>query len=286
MMRPPFEEGVCFDLIGVVGEDTATLGKNLIEFLQSLEVFIDDRLVRQRPQAFGGLDLWRVRGQEHQFNAFRNFQILGDMPARAVEHQNDALVGAGARLGGERRQERAEQRGVDAIGDEPHDLARGGPDEAVQIEPLVAVMAAGGRAASPWRPDFAQDRFQSEAVFIECPDLDRNRRFGALEFADAGLELFLNRTCSYRFALGLAGRGTWRVSSRRRRYSTPRCGDTLRPIRPVIQHATLRPVHSPLSGGGSLTTSRSSSSWTSSSSGAAPGLSSRPSPSPARPWSL
>ena len=87
----------------------------------------------------------RVRGQEHQFNAFRNFQILGDMPARAVEHQNDALVGAGARLGGERRQERAEQRGVDAIGDEPHDLARGGPDEAVQIKPLVAVMAAGGQ---------------------------------------------------------------------------------------------------------------------------------------------
>src|SRR3954471_15724241 len=286
MMRPPFEEGVCFDLIGVVGEDTATLGKNLIEFLQSLEVFIDDRLVRQRPQAFGGLDLWRVRWQEHQFNAFRNHQILGDMPARAVEHQNDALVGAGARLGGERRQERAEQRGVDAIGDEPHDLARGRPDEAVQIEPLVAVMAAGGRTAATWRPDLAQDRFQAEAVFVERPDFDRDRRVGALELADAGLELFLNRACSYRLALGLAGRGTWRVRSRRRRYSTPRCGDTVRPIRPVIQHATLRPVHNPPSGGGSLTRSRNASIWASSSSGAAPGLSRRPSPSPARPWSL
>lgn len=61
MMRPPFEEGVCFDLIRVVGENTATLGKNLIEFLQGLEVFIDDGLIRQRPQAFGGLDLWRIR---------------------------------------------------------------------------------------------------------------------------------------------------------------------------------------------------------------------------------
>ena len=37
MMRPPFEEGVCFDLIRVVSEDTATLGKNLIEFIQGLE---------------------------------------------------------------------------------------------------------------------------------------------------------------------------------------------------------------------------------------------------------
>src|SRR6185503_10329091 len=110
----------------------------------------------------------------------------------------------------------------------------------------------------------------------------RDRRVGALELAD--LELFLNRACSYRLALGLAGRGTCRVRSRRRRYSTPRWGDTVRPIRPLIQHATLRPVHSPPSGGGSL--SRNSSTWAGSSSGAAPGLSRRPSPSPASPWSL
>lgn len=180
MMWPPFEEGVCFDLIGVVSEDTATLGKNLIKFLQGLEVFIDDRLVRQRPQAFGGLDLWRVRWQEHQFNAFRNFQIPGDMPARAVEHQDDVLVEAGANLSGERPQERAEQRSVDAVGDEPHDLARGGPDEAVQIKPLVSVMAAGGWTAAAWRPNLAQDRLQSETVFIERPDFDRDRRVGAL----------------------------------------------------------------------------------------------------------
>src|SRR3954447_3080181 len=47
MVRPPFEEGMCFDLIRVVSENTATLGKNLIEFLQGLEVFIDNGLVGQ-----------------------------------------------------------------------------------------------------------------------------------------------------------------------------------------------------------------------------------------------
>ena len=208
MMRPPFEEGVCFDLIRVVSEDTATLGKNSIEFLQGFEVFVDDGLIRQRPQAFGGLDLWRVRWQEHQFNAFRNLQIPGDMPARAVEHQDDVLVEAGANLGGERRQQCAEQGGVDAIGDEPHDLASGRSNKTVQIKPLVAVMSAGGRTASARRPDLAQDRLQSEAVFVERPDFDRNSRFGALELGDAGLKLFLNRACSYRLALGLAGRGT------------------------------------------------------------------------------
>ena len=208
MIRPPFEEGMCFDLIRVVSENTATLGKNLIEFLQGLEVLIDDGLVRQRPQAFGGLDLGRIRRQEHQFNALRNHQIPGDVPAGTVEHQDDVLVGTGADLGGKRRQQRSEQCGVDTVGDEPHDLAAGGSDEAIKIEPLVAVMAAGGRTAAARRPDLAQDRFQAEAVFVERPDFDRDCRFGALELADAGLELFLNRACSYRLALGLAGRGT------------------------------------------------------------------------------
>ena len=112
------------------------------------------------------------------------------MPARTVEHQDDVLVGAGAHLGGERRQERAEQGGVDAVGDEPHDLARGWSDEAVQIKPLVAVMATGDGAAATRRPDLAQDRLQAEAVFIERPDLDRNGRSRAQQSADAGLQIF------------------------------------------------------------------------------------------------
>ena len=104
MVRPPFEEGMCFDLIRVVSENAATLSKNLIEVLQGVEVFIDDGLVRQRPQAFGGLDLWRIRRQEHQFNPLRNHEIPGDVPARTIKHQDDVLVRTGADLGGERRQ--------------------------------------------------------------------------------------------------------------------------------------------------------------------------------------
>jgi hypothetical protein len=49
MMRPPFEEGMCSNLVLIVGENTTALGKNLIEFIEGLEVLIDDGLVRQRP---------------------------------------------------------------------------------------------------------------------------------------------------------------------------------------------------------------------------------------------
>ena len=48
-MRPPFEEGMCSNLVLIVGENTTALGKNLIEFIEGLEVLIDDGLVRQRP---------------------------------------------------------------------------------------------------------------------------------------------------------------------------------------------------------------------------------------------
>ena len=50
-MWPPFEEGMCPDLVRIVGEDTATLGQNFIEFVQSFEVFISDGLVRQKRSA-------------------------------------------------------------------------------------------------------------------------------------------------------------------------------------------------------------------------------------------
>ena len=49
VMRPPFEEGMCSNLVLIVGENTTALGKNLIEFIQRVEIFIDDGFVRQRP---------------------------------------------------------------------------------------------------------------------------------------------------------------------------------------------------------------------------------------------
>src|SRR3954452_9077423 len=48
MVRSPFEEGMCFDLIRAVSETTATLGTYRIQVLQGVEVFIDNGLVRQR----------------------------------------------------------------------------------------------------------------------------------------------------------------------------------------------------------------------------------------------
>ena len=110
------------------------------------------------------------------------------------------LVRAGADLTGEGFEQGAEHRRVDGIGDEPDDLAAGWPDEAIQVEPLVAMMPWCRRALATRRPDPADDRLQPDAVFVQAPDLERKRRLGAGEFDDFGLELFLNRCCSIQSA--------------------------------------------------------------------------------------
>jgi hypothetical protein len=57
---PPVEEGMSFDEVWLVRQDAAALTENFVEVLQCLEVFIDNGLVRQRPQAFRRLDLRRI----------------------------------------------------------------------------------------------------------------------------------------------------------------------------------------------------------------------------------
>src|SRR3954467_5241639 len=42
---------MCSNLVLIVGENTTALGKNLIEFIEGLEVFIDDGLVGHKRSA-------------------------------------------------------------------------------------------------------------------------------------------------------------------------------------------------------------------------------------------
>jgi hypothetical protein len=112
------------------------------------------------------------------------------MPAGLIEHEEDALVGTGADLPGEGGQDRAEQSGVDAIDKEPDHRPGSWPNKAVEIQPLVSVMARGDRAAAARCPDLAPDRLQAEPMFVKRPDFNRDRRRCTLEFGNPGLKFF------------------------------------------------------------------------------------------------
>jgi hypothetical protein len=61
------------------------------------------------------------------------------VPAGGVDDEDDGVVRAGADLPGECFQGRLEGGGVDGVEQEPDDLAAAQVDEAVEVEPLVAV---------------------------------------------------------------------------------------------------------------------------------------------------
>ena len=188
--------GVSPDKIGLICQNTAALTKNLVEIIECRKILVGQRFVGQGPEALGRLNFWRIWRQEHQFNPVWYLKVIGDVPPRAVEHQNDVLVGAGTDLPGERREKGTERRGIDRITNEPHHLSGCRTHEAIEVEPLEAVVAIGNRTAAAWRPDFPDNRLQPKAMLIKGPDFNRYRGFRPGKFGNSGLKFFLKASCS------------------------------------------------------------------------------------------
>ena len=66
---------------------------------------VGQRLVDQGPEMLGRLEFGGIGRQELEADAVGNRQILGDMPAGAIEHEHDDLVRSGSDLAGERGQD-------------------------------------------------------------------------------------------------------------------------------------------------------------------------------------
>lgn len=98
-------------------------------------------------------------------------------------------------------------------------------------------------------------------MLIKGPDLDRPVGVLGTAFSDPLRQPFLKASCSSALAaLACLGRGIGGLCSSFLRESHPRCGQTLRPSREAIHAATLGPVHSPPSAGGSAKASRNTAS--------------------------
>ena len=83
------EPGSALDLLALLGEGDALGGDFLVELCDGRNVLVDNRLVDQRPQGFGGLQLRSIGRQVKEANAIWDFQIGGAMPSRIVKHEQD-----------------------------------------------------------------------------------------------------------------------------------------------------------------------------------------------------
>jgi len=82
----------------------AAFGHDGIEFGEGFEVGVGERLIEDGPKTLGGLEFGRVGRQIDEFDAVRDGEAGGAMPAGIVEHQHDRTFSAGSgfsREGGE-----------------------------------------------------------------------------------------------------------------------------------------------------------------------------------------
>src|SRR5215831_1290490 len=207
---PPVEECARSDHPLVLRKRDTALADSLVEGLDGLEVAVDERLVDERPQVLGGLQLRTIGGLEHQADAVGHGEVLWTVPAGIVELQHDTLVGPGPDRLGEVAKHEFEQLLGDAVRDVPHRAASRRLDEARHIEPFEAMMTESDRPLADRRPHPAGNRLQADAMLVRRPDLDFCARMLAPLGGDGGAEFFLSRARSFGVAAcGWRRRGCW-----------------------------------------------------------------------------
>lgn len=182
MRRPPMKEGVAADEIGLLLEGETAVGLDRFQRLESFEALIGQRLIGERPEMFGRLQFRGIRREKEEVDALRHLDLVSGMPPCAIEHHDDPLGPPGANVAGKGCQHPGKERCRHGRQEPPLGLARGGADEATEIEPLVALLDGSDRPLSDGCPHPADEGEQADAMFVggpqfhggagmRCPDL-------------------------------------------------------------------------------------------------------------------
>ena len=212
---PPVEARGRTDAVGLSLECGTVRHLGVLELLDAGEMPVDEDVVGQRPEVFGGLEFGRIRRQEQQMDVLGHAQPDAGMPPCAVEYEDDLLLGAGTHRASKRVEFDLEEWDTHRRGQVEDGAPRTGMDKPHEIAPREAVTDDGSRPLSPQRPDAAQHWLEANAVLVGGPELDlrlgMGRRYGADERAD----LFLNAACCAASARAWRARGVCRLCLRR-----------------------------------------------------------------------
>jgi len=85
LLGPPVEARRRADHVGSLLEGGAPGKLGVLEVLDRGEMLVDQRLVGQRPEMFGRLELGGIRRQKQQVHVLRHPQLDTRMPASAVQ---------------------------------------------------------------------------------------------------------------------------------------------------------------------------------------------------------
>jgi len=184
------EVGVRLESGGI--ELTAAFGDEGAEFVEGCDMPVDDRLIDERPEPLGRLEFGRVGRQKDEANPIGDDQVFGTMPARIVEHEDDAALATRAGLAREGGEQFGEEGLREAAAKVPDRLTAGRLHEGRDVQPLITVMAKGDGLLADGGPDAAPERLQAEAMLVLSPDLDRSVRMRGCGLRDRFVQLFLS----------------------------------------------------------------------------------------------
>ncbi len=153
-------------------EPATALGLESFQIVQRGQDAIGKRLVGKRPQAFCRLQFWRMGGQEQQVQPFRDDEIGTLVPAGLIQNQQQMFGWPGALFLGKGGQSQRKGDRTDGGHEQPTGSSALRFDKAIHIHPLVALPDHCAHSRSLARPDAAQDRFETDAMFILTPQFN------------------------------------------------------------------------------------------------------------------
>jgi hypothetical protein len=171
-------------------EPTAALGLDLFKLVERAEDPIGERLIGERPQTFGWLQLRRMRWQKEQMQSFGNHKITAFVPACLIENEKDVLVWPSPLLLDEGSKSKRKGRCVDGRHEQPGSLSALWLHKTVEVHPLIARSDQRPDPASFPRPGATQDRFEANAMFILTPQFNLSVWIRLMLFLDLLWEFF------------------------------------------------------------------------------------------------
>lgn len=147
----------------------------------------------------------------------RHPQPQTGMPVGTVEDQDNLFARTGPHCLSKRGQFCFKERNRDRGSQVEDGTSRGGLDKAHQIAPRKAVLHRRDGTLAVETPDFVQDGLQSDAMFVDGPELDLGLGEGGGDGLDERAEVFLKASCAWASACTWRGRGLRRLPSKRTR---------------------------------------------------------------------
>jgi len=113
-----------------------------------------------------------MRWQEQQVQPFRNHELSTLVPARLIEDQEQVCVRTHPLFLGEGGESEGKSRSIDRRHEQPTGLSTLWLHKPIEIHPLIALSDHSPYSGPFAGPDAAQDRFETDAVFILTPQFN------------------------------------------------------------------------------------------------------------------